>query len=63
MKTLNLLVHGSLVLGVALSSIAVLGCADHERVVVHDRPEVVRERVIVAAPPPPVVREQVIIRP
>jgi hypothetical protein len=50
-----------MVLGLALGSLASIGCAEHERVVVHDRPEVVRERVVVA--PQPVVQERVVVHP
>jgi hypothetical protein len=57
MKSLPLLLLGSLAINV-VASLAIAGCATHERVVVHDRPEVMRE-----APPPPVVHEQVIVRP
>jgi hypothetical protein len=44
-------------LTVLLGSVA---CTTHERVVVHDRPEVVR---VQPAPPPPVVQERILVRP
>jgi hypothetical protein len=50
-----------MLLGLGLAALSSAGCADRERVVVRDRPEVVRERVVVA--PQPVVQERVVVRP
>ena len=47
-------------LGLAVTLVGSTGCATRERVVVRDRPEVVR---VVAPPPPVVVQERVIVRP
>jgi hypothetical protein len=57
----NILVAASGLVVMSLFGSGLLGCASHERVVVHDRPEVVR--VQAAPPPPPVVQEKVIVRP
>ncbi len=76
MKTLRLMVSGCIMVGVAVSSMASVGCATHERVVVRERPlvvtqPVVQERVVVTQPvvqervivTQPVVQERVIVRP
>jgi hypothetical protein len=63
MNDLRKLVPGYMVLGITLAAAASTACEAHDRVVVHDRPEVVREHVVVAAPPPPVVQERVVVHP
>jgi hypothetical protein len=57
MKTLRYLVSGIGLMGVTLVAMASIGCEAHERVVVRDRPEVVR------VAPAPVVQERVVVRP
>jgi len=60
MKTLARLFNGCFILGLTLAAVGSTGCATRERVVVRERPPVVRA-VVVA--PAPVVEERVIIRP
>jgi hypothetical protein len=60
MKNAENAVPGVVLLAAVLASLTA-GCEARGRVVVRDRPEVVRERVVVA--PPPVVQERVIVRP
>ena len=61
MNTLRAL-PGYVVAGLTVVAVASVGCEAHERVVVRDRPAVVRV-VAPPPPPPPVVQERVIIRP
>jgi hypothetical protein len=60
MKTLPVLIHGCLVVGVAVAAMTSIGCATRERVVVREHPAYVQERVVVTQP---VVQERVIVRP
>jgi hypothetical protein len=57
MKALRHMVSSFGLMGVTLAVTASIGCATHERVVVRDRPEVVR------VAPAPVVQERVVVRP
>jgi hypothetical protein len=71
MKTLRLVVNGCFVMGLTAAAMSSVGCAEHERVVVRERPAVVQERVVVEHPvvqervvvTQPVVQEKIIVRP